>query len=200
MSGRERRGPVEASGAPLEFSRIIDTAKVERAPKTFRFQATEVECKRLAERLGIPAVESLDTEIVVRRAADGRSYKLHGSLSATVVQECVVTLEPVALPVQAEFDMVFAPPGRSSIAATVEDDGGEVWIGALGEDPPEPLLQGRIEAGELVVEELALALDPYPRAPGAEMPAAYRDVEGPVAGEEERRQPFAALESLVKKL
>ena len=199
MSGRERRGPATESGASLEFSRIIDTAKVERVPQTFRFKATEMECKRLAERLGISAVESLDAEIVVQRAADGRSYKLRGSLSATVVQDCVVTLDPVTLPVHAEFDMSFAPSVRSGTPA-VADDEAEIWIGAIGDDPPEPLKDGRIEAGEVVVEELALALDPYPRAPDAELPTAYRDVEGPAAGEDERRQPFAALESLVKKL
>ena len=39
------------------------------------------------------------------------------------------------------------------------------------EDPPEPIRAGRMELGELVAQHLSLALDPYPRKPGAELPA-----------------------------
>jgi len=48
-----------------------------------------------------------------------------------------------------------------------------------------------IDLGELVVQELAVALDPYPRAPGAEVPEAYRPPEV-----EEESGPFAALKVL----
>jgi hypothetical protein len=54
------------------------------------------------------------------------------------------------------------------------------------------------DLGEAVAEQLALALDPYPRAPGAELPA-----EAAEAGSEEGEAtapgpaaPFAALAGL----
>jgi hypothetical protein len=47
-------------------------------------------------------------------------------------------------------------------------------------DEPEPLEGDRIDLGEIVAEELALAIDPYPRAPGAELAAA-----APAAGDTE---------------
>jgi hypothetical protein len=44
-----------------------------------------------------------------------------------------------------------------------------------------------------VAEQLALALDPYPRAPGAVLPEA---AEAGTPGEAKAESPFAVLESL----
>src|SRR3546814_17044110 len=46
----------------------------------------------------------------------------------------------------------------------------EVEFTLADEDPPEPFENGCIDLGEIVVQHLAVALDPYPRAPGAELP------------------------------
>ncbi len=58
---------------------------------------------------------------------------------------------------------------------------------------PEPVGPGGIDLGEAVAQQLALALEPYPRAPGAALP------EEPCArtgGARAAEGPFAALESL----
>ena len=47
----------------------------------------------------------------------------------------------------------------------------EVVIDPEADDPPEPLGDGLVDVGEIVTQQLALALDPYPRAPGSELPA-----------------------------
>jgi hypothetical protein len=63
------------------------------------------------------------------------------------------------------------------------------------DDPPEVLPAEGLDLGELVVQELAVVLDPYPRAPGAEVPAEFQPSEA-----EEVKGPFAALAALkVKK-
>jgi hypothetical protein len=56
------------------------------------------------------------------------------------------------------------------------------------EDPPEPLDSGHIDLAALAVEFLALALDPFPRKPGAVF-ADAPDVET-------EGGPFAALSAL----
>ncbi len=68
---------------------------------------------------------------------------------------------------------------------------GEVLVDPEGVDPAEPLPAEGIDLGELVVQELAVALDPYPRKPGAEVPAEYRPPEV-----ETKEGPFAALKAL----
>ena len=49
---------------------------------------------------------------------------------------------------------------------------------------------GSIDLGELVAESLGLALDPYPRKPGAEFTTGAHDEKNPSPS------PFAALEPL----
>jgi len=111
---------------------------------------------------------------------------VHGRFEAEVVQACVVTLEPVRSRLSENFTMAF---GGSSRAA-----GGAVVIGLEDEDPPEELIEGRIDLGETVAQQLAVALDPYPHAPGAgEKPAASDEGE---AGGEKKASPFAALAQL----
>jgi uncharacterized metal-binding protein YceD (DUF177 family) len=59
----------------------------------------------------------------------------------------------------------------------------------LGEDPPEPIVNGAIDLGALATEFLMLALDPYPRKEGA----VFEPVIAPV---DPADHPFAALEAL----
>jgi hypothetical protein len=57
------------------------------------------------------------------------------------------------------------------------------------EEPPEPVGPRGIDLGEAVAQQLALALDPYPRAPGAALPEDLRAETG-------AESPFAVLERL----
>ena len=73
-----------------------------------------------------------------------------------------------------------------------------VDIDVLGADEPEPIADGRIDLGEAVVQQLAIALDPYPRAPGAELPAQY-SAEEANGSRDDAVTPFAALGRLRKR-
>ena len=53
------------------------------------------------------------------------------------------------------------------------------------EEPPDPIIEGRIDLGALAAEFLALGLDPYPRKPGVDF-AAPADASAPAS-------PFAVL-------
>ena len=75
----------------------------------------------------------------------------HRKSSAEVEQVCVVTLEPFRSQVSDEVERYFLP-GASEADASADVD---------------PFSDGVIELGEVVVESLSLALDPYPRKPGA---------------------------------
>jgi hypothetical protein len=59
-------------------------------------------------------------------------------------------------------------------------------------DPPELLVGNTLDVGEAIAEHLALALEPYPRAPGAEFQilAEAEPVEA-----EKRPNPFAILQT-----
>ena len=116
----------------------------------------------------------------------GGGLHVVGSISATVGQNCVVTLEPLANEVEETIDLVFEPPQR--LAESAENEGqqrGVKW------DDPEPLVGGVVDLGALATEFLILGLDPYPRKPGA--------VFEPPQDAKHDQGPFAALGRLAKR-
>ena len=95
---------------------------------------------------------------VTRRGRDG----LHvlGRVSATVGQNCVVTLDPIENEVEDSIDVVFAP----ATSSPVDKDPVQVAIMDVAiddEDPPEPLVGGAIDLGAIATEFLILAIDPH---------------------------------------
>ena len=62
-------------------------------------------------------------------------------------------------------------------------------------DQPEPLVDGKIDVGEVVAQFLAVAMNPYPRKDGAKVADVVKSED-----EEERPNPFAKLAGLKDKL
>lgn len=165
--------------------------------RTVVLRATEAECTALAARYGIIALESLEATLALV-PEHGGTVRARGMLRAAVVQECVVSLEPVAQRVEAPIDLRILP-----------DD-----VEPADDDPDSPdeieSSGGMVDLGEAVAEQLALALDPYPRAPNAALPpelVAEEDASvtestrgldegappGAYPAEPSRPNPFAAL-------
>ena len=164
--------PDDDAPAP-EFSRPLPLGLVGPEGRREVLEADGAERAALARRFGIPAIESLRAELVLRPEPGG-AVRAQGRLDASVVQSCVVTLEPVAQRVDEAVDLRLLPPGREPQDEPDEPD----EIATAG---------GVADLGEAVAEQLALALDPYPRAPGAVLPAEADD-----PGE----HPMAALAKL----
>ena len=150
---------------PPEFSRPLNPGRIGPEGRTERLEATEQERAALARRFSIPEVGRIAAEIRLVPEPGG-SIRGTGRLEADVVQSCVVTLDPVPQRVEEAIDLRFLPPE----AAPSDDPEGPDEI---------PMEAAVIDLGEAVAEQLALALDPFPRAPGAELP------EDPSAGAEE---------------
>lgn len=162
----------------LEFSRRLPWAAVGPEGRHQELRATPAECEALAARFGIPAIRRFEAALDLRLEAGGL-VRARGRLSAEVVQSCVVTLEPVTQTVEEEVDLRFLPEGRE--AADDPDGPDEI-----------PGDRAGMELGEALAEQLSLGLDPYPRAPGAALPAEISEEEER-AVEPERRNPFAVL-------
>jgi uncharacterized metal-binding protein YceD (DUF177 family) len=174
-----------------ELSRRLILASVPESGESFRIEATEEERRALARRFDLIDLPSLRAEGVLTVTDHGRKARLEGELRADVVQSCVVTLDPVPATVEERFVRIYSAEAGGEASAAVDID---------AEDPPEPIVGGAIDVGEVVAETLGLGLDPYPRAPGAELQAGEGLGEGAAAAPGNRREsPFAALKGLIKK-
>lgn len=170
--------------SPVEFSRLLHLEAVPPEGVTIQLQASPEECSALAARFNLVELATLSGDVRVERVDLTASFLVTGRLAADAVQTCVVTLEPVGAKIEAEFDRLFS---RDLPAET----DGEVEIDAEAETP-EPLVENRLDLGEILAEELSLALEPYPRAPDAERHLARFGGE-PGDG---TRSPFGALAGL----
>ena len=172
--------------AANELSRLVTPDRLAGPLLTEAIEASPSECAAVARRLGILAVDRLTAELTVKNL-NGRLFRVEGTWRAAVQQACVVSLEPVAESLSGTFEASFEAGGERRAA----EFGAEILVDPVGADPAEPLPEEGIDLGELVVQELAVALNPYPRAAGAEIAPQYRP-----SGVEKNGGPFAALKVL----
>jgi uncharacterized metal-binding protein YceD (DUF177 family) len=179
-----------------EFPRPIPAESLPEGGAAFEVAATPEERRALARRFDLIGLESLTARGRVERVPAGALVRVSGALEAAVVQECVVTLEPVASTVRAPLERLYGDAPAAVAASSSGEAGGEVMTVDPEDDEVEPLPAGGvIDLGEMVAEELALALDPYPRAPDA--PEQVTDLFGRDeislnAAGDARERPFAA--------
>jgi uncharacterized metal-binding protein YceD (DUF177 family) len=144
----------------------------------------------LATRFDLVSLDRLEADLRLRRTG-AKVIRLLGHLSADVVQSCVISLKPAPAKLEVDFELFFSEDvGATEADLTVEYD---------QDDPPEPVQGGQIDLGEVVAEQLGLNLDPYPRAPGASLPAGWHattEAELEHIRKEEKPNPFAVLKQI----
>ena len=155
MKDRQDIGP--------EFSRIVAADRME-AVETLEIVADGAERAALARRFGLDSLDALTASVTLTKFGDRRRVRLSANFSADVLQSCVVTLEPAPSRIEDSFVLVYD-----------EDAGGpaeaETVVLLKGQISPAPWSGVVIDVGEAVAEHLAVALDPYPRATGADLSA-----------------------------
>jgi hypothetical protein len=146
--------------------------------------ATPEETTLLAAALEVLACERLEVGYDIEPLPQGR-YLARGQITAVLEQSCVVTLAPVRAVIEERFDIEFWPTDQLARPSAAGSD-----HSSLAANDPEPIENHRLAIGRVVYELLVAAVDPYPRAAGAEFVWAEQQ---PETGDPERGNPFAAL-------
>jgi hypothetical protein len=142
-------------------------------------EANAAELEGLARLFGLPGISALRGDFVLTPGRGG-VIAVRLALRARIKQVCVVSLEDFWADVAEDADLRLVPAASVKEGAEVELDPKTL------EGPDEIFYAGdTVDLGAVLAEQLALALDPYPRKPGVALPA----VEEPEEGE----NPFAAL-------
>ena len=166
-----------------EFSRPVRVDRVPASGISREIAAGDEERRALAKRFGIVAIESLAANVSLRRTGQG-DIAVSADFSAHVVQECVVTLDPVAGRIDEKVALLFRP---------VEPDAlNERTVVIPADEDFEPFVGESLDIGEAVAVELALCLDPFPRSPDAD--EAMGSGEGDDSLPDGTDSPFRVLE------
>lgn len=176
------------SGEKPPFSRIVTPADAGSALQG-RLEANAAEREVLAQFNGVASLASLSFAYGLESLPSQR-YRLTGEVQAELTQLCGVTLEPVAEHIREAVSLEFWPEHLLADAASDPAEPDEL----LASDPPEALVNGRIDLGQLAAEIFASAINPYPRKPDAEF--GWTDPKSADAG---GLKPFAALAQLKSK-
>lgn len=198
----------QPNAATLPQSEWFYPFHVENIPsagKTVKMVAGAEHLKPIAERLGILEIKSLSAEIRLTLQNAGHILNITGNFKAEVVQECIVTLQPVTSVIEDSFEAWYADHdkavsfNRAKHNMKAMEEGDEVQI-LEEKDDPEALIDGQVDLGEVVVQFVSLALNPYPRAEGvasdaAEAPQPIEVTKKSAGAASLRPNPFAALKN-----
>ena len=147
-------------------------------------------CETLAAELGIAAIRKMRFEVTLKPLGR-RDWALDGKLGATVVQSCVVTLQPVSTRIEESVSRQYVEDYEAA------PDASEI---EMPEDDTVEPLPAVIDLGLVASEALALALPLYPRSEGAALEETAFTEPGKEALTDDDVKPFAGLASLRDKL
>lgn len=180
--------PAEDDGP---FSHPLAVDRIPARGTHLHVDVAAAEREAVAKWLDLREVTEMSADFNAAPIGKTGLVRVNGRLTARVVQSCVVTLAPVEAVVDEEIAMTFGPP----VEDEGDEDGGDLEIDLHEADPPDPIVDGCIDLGAVMVEHLALGLDPFPRAEGAEFIPPDEPTEVP----EPKANPFAVLASLKQK-
>ena len=144
----------------MELQRPFAVDRIGAGSAEVDVRASGAECAALARRMDIPAVRELACAFRLR-AIGGGTVLAEGDLRAVVVRICVLTLDEFETVTAERFRVRFVPAGLESDDDDPCSDDEIAYSGA------------QIDLGEAAAEQLALALEPYPRKPDATLPEEF---------------------------
>lgn len=139
-----------------EFSRILNVHALGIEPQLLQFAASIHERFKIRDRLDLVSLEEFEVTCQISHNFVRGSISIEAVLNARVVQSCVITLLPVYETVRETVLIELLQYGSP------EEDN----MDSLYDDEPEKVIlgpDGTIDLGEIFVQYLSLAVNPYPR-------------------------------------
>lgn len=170
----------------LPWSLPVAVAQLPEAGLHQVLETSAAQRELMAAAAGVTAVLEATATFEVVPEREGR-VSVTGHVRARVEQTCVVSLDAVENTLDEPVTAVFAPPSQIPVnpKPVQKEEGADADI----PDPPEPIVNGVIDLGQLALEHLILGIDPYPRKPGVAFAS-------PVSPDNPADHPFAALKAL----
>ena len=169
---------------------LIPLAKLPAdGPHRFSWSPDKAALSKLAHELGLLSMRKARAEVTLTPKAK-RDWQLSARWGATVIQSCVVTLDPVTTRLDGQDNIVFTANMPEVNEAETE---------MPSDDTLEPLAEV-VDLNDVLREMIALALPAYPKADGARIEQSTFSAEGITPMSDDEARPFAGLASLKEKL
>lgn len=173
---------------PIPTETILRVSDLQQnQPTAFSLKPSGEDLAALASELQLSAIKKLVFEGDLR-AVGAADWELRATLGVTVVQPCVVTLDPVTTRIDETVERRFLKD-----MPVFDADEEEV---EMPEDENAEPLQSTIDLTAVMHESLALLVPQFPRADGAQLKKTAFTEPGKAAMTDEDARPFAGLAAL----
>ena len=180
------------------YSFTVNAARVVDKDEKIVVEPDAAGLKAIAATYDLDGISALKAEFTLKPYRKA-GVRVVGPIFATIQQTCVVSLEPFESDVRLDVDRTFEPHSSKSRKVRDLNEDGEIEIDLESLDPPDVILDGVLDLGAVICEELALSLDPFPRKPGVEFEGSSEQEDEAEEEPEEKPSPFAALQALKNK-
>lgn len=173
-----------------DLSMSVNVADIDSEPREYRLTGQARELLQLVDRFKIVSLENLEADVSVKKISDPKAVQISGKVKSHLVQRCGVTLQDVPENIDESFNLLLVSPETAD--AFDEDE-----LYADPEAPDYDAFEGdSVPLGEIIVQTVAVMMNPYPRAPGAEVKPLVG--EGVTVNEEplKKPSPFEVLSKL----
>ncbi|MEI9417180.1 YceD family protein [Mesorhizobium sp. Cs1321R2N1] len=153
--------------SPVSF--FANVARLPQKGLPVMIEADPAQRAALAEAHGLLSVEAYRAELLVT-SWKRNGVKVSGRVEADITQACIVTLDPVQAHIDEPVEALLLPED-SKLGRQGFESAGEILLDADGPDSPETFSGDTIDVGALAEQFFGLAIDPYPRKPGASLGA-----------------------------
>lgn len=141
----------------VEFSRIVEAARVSASPMSMELSADQAELKALANRFHVISISFLTASVILKRV-NRTQIRVKGRFKAGVVQECSVSLKPFQENIENDFSVLFGEAAAEGLSVH------EIDLDMENDEDVGFIENGKIDVGEVVAESLSLDITPFPRS------------------------------------
>lgn len=179
-----------------EFSRPFKLSELGAKEVIRELSAGTEERRALAERFELLSLDHLQGTLRLKKVKAGRGLHLSGTIKAGVVQQCVVSLEPIETEIEEEVFQDFDLLSEDELEVPQGGSADELAFDPV--EDREPLNGNMIDLGEFLAQQMAVSLPPYPRKPGVELEQNQWGSAEVEAEAEDKASPFSKLKDLKK--
>ena len=141
-----------------EFSYPLIVSELPQAEQHYEINATKENCLYLGEALQVPEVKKVEAQVHLKNNHADNLLKIWGHIKAELVLESVISLDLF----NQEYDFDFSYTFDTKATYAGQHEQAEDWT----LDIPDVIIGDKIDLVDIIIEQIALKIDDYPRKEG----------------------------------
>lgn len=167
-----------------DFSYPLKIEDINQGEQTYKLRANKAQLETLREILQIPAVNYFEADIKLTFQKKKGILDVSGEVRAGLILISVISLDEFEKEYKSNFSLTYDTNATYEQIREMDED--------IEDDIPDIVIDGKIDLGDIAIEQLALVMEDHPRKDGEEFTSVIED-DSPV-----RENPFAVLSKLKK--